>query len=155
MVKRSPFVSQLCSKDCLKTTISLEYPAEHLNCSKEAAHACVGPLERSSLSVSFAMAPDAACLGQPNLSPVSNYHHIIISHKAFWLSLGQAPVFLLQRFPSWCDFMPRVHQVSLPTHSLSHVWTNLPLTSVQDAGYASLHHSAPCSTGRLCVALIT
>lgn len=32
------------------------------------------------------------------------YHHVIIHHMAFGLSVGKAPV-LLQRFPSWSDFM--------------------------------------------------
>lgn len=149
MVKRSLLVSQLRSKDCPKSTISLKYPAEHLNRSKEAACACMGLLGRSSLSVSFAIAP-AAWDNQTSAQAVI-YHHIIIPHMAFWLPVGQGPVLLLQRFPSWCDFMPRVSQVLFPAR---HVWTNLSLVSLQSVGYASLHRSAPCSTGRLCVALI-
>lgn len=68
-------------------------------------------------------------------------HHSIIPHTAFWLSVGRTPVLLLPRFPSGCDFTPRVCQVCFPTQPLSHVWMSPPLVSLQDLDVpASVRH---------------
>lgn len=99
MVKRSLLVSQLHSKDCPKPAISLEYPAEHLNCSKD-ARACLGLSGRSSFSVSFAITPDAERLGQPNLSPVRN------SASQYYSSYG----FLAVCWSNPCSSPPEISQ---------------------------------------------